>query len=189
MRPRSGRFRSRIDVKKTPGRNRGFLSLPTNITSVAGFWCELARYVGEHSESVVRSLNALCPWRGQLCRAVQPRRDGTWLHSRDALLPYYVRLLPLDSSGLVAKMAFERKAATVALSPNIGEHSQPFDFSSAAVLELCPPAVQKLWQKRVKTAEPLFLSRLSVFFFGRWVLCFCSWSSWRHIFLCTYRSN
>jgi hypothetical protein len=69
------------------------------IISAVDFSYGLARCVGEHSGNVVGHWsNVLCPLRGRLCHDVRPRRGATWLHYRDAQLPYYVRLEPLDFS-------------------------------------------------------------------------------------------
>ena len=70
------------------------------LTSAVGSLYGLARYAGGQSENVAgRWLIALCPWHGRLCHDVRRRRDEIWPHSRDARLPYYVRLVPLDYSG------------------------------------------------------------------------------------------
>jgi hypothetical protein len=69
-------------------------------TSAVGFLYALARYAGGQPENVAgRWLIALCPWYGRPCHDVRQRHDEIWPHSRDARLPYYVRLEPLDSSG------------------------------------------------------------------------------------------
>jgi hypothetical protein len=67
---------------------------------VGDSWYALVRCVGEHSANVAgRLLNALCLLRDRLCHDVRQRRDGIWPRSRDAPLPYYARLEPLDFSG------------------------------------------------------------------------------------------
>jgi hypothetical protein len=96
-------------MEKGPARSRASIS----VTFVAGSLHGLGRFVYLHSVSVAaHSLNAPCPLRDRLCRAVQRRPGGTLLHFREVQRLCCDRYLPCRFHEFSSQRATTRRTPT-----------------------------------------------------------------------------